>query len=204
MIDAANLSEGLLTLHISNWQGGRGGVSSSKFSNGWVNIPERKKFRNILSMSFSGIFPLIPKTHSVPLLLCGGEILLMLKASNKSCKASLFDGRIDLVSQAWTKRFGIHCGINQDLPSDEISICSAELFYSQFWTGMCAVSARTWKDPQWPRATPSQPVRWPRRSHVLMWEHLPSGWQPKELSLWLLKPRVQPGRGKWWELSRNL
>ena len=152
------------------------------------------------------VFFLLPQRHilSLLLLLCGGEILLMLKASNKSCKASLFDGRIDLVSQAWTKRLGIHCGINQDLPSDEISICSAELFYSQFWTGMCAVSARTWKDPQWPRATPSQPVRWPRRSHVLMWEHLPSGWQPEQLSLWLLKPRVQPWRGKWWELSRNL
>ena len=42
MIDADNLSEGLLTLHISNWQGGRGGVSSSKFSKGWVNIQEKK------------------------------------------------------------------------------------------------------------------------------------------------------------------
>ena len=87
---------------------------------------------NFLAMSwkkklFFGIFPLLSKTHSV-LLLCGGEILLMLKATNKSCKASLFDGRIDLVSQAWTKCSGIHCGINQDLPSDEISICLAELF----------------------------------------------------------------------------
>ena len=50
MIDAANLSEGLLTLHISNWQEGRGGVSSSKFSKGWVNIQERKMFINFLSM----------------------------------------------------------------------------------------------------------------------------------------------------------
>ena len=48
MIDAANLSEGLLTLHISNWQGGRGGVSSSKFYKGWVNIQENKFPSNVL------------------------------------------------------------------------------------------------------------------------------------------------------------
>ena len=132
MIDADNLSEGLLTLHISNWQGGRGRVSSSKFSNGWVNIPERKIFRNILSMSWKNkpflVFFLSSPRHILYFYYAEERFLLMLKASNKSCKASLFDGRIDLVSQAWTKCFGIHCGINQDLPSDELSICSAELF----------------------------------------------------------------------------